>query len=137
MNKEIDTNYHGPRKATNAEVERLIKGKYKKFVEGNIDDFLNLFTDCPKPDKGIVKPFEKDYDPEQIWYFKYKNLCYFLTPCEHYQYEVEESKWYLVPIWQYFKSEKYKGCTTGFISILDKMIFPSGLIEKYFNSDTK
>lgn len=128
--KEIDKNYHGPRNATPDEVARLTKGKYKKFDEGNPDDFLKLFTDCPAPNKGVTKPFEDNYDPNQIWYFKYKNLCYFLTPIEHYEYDIEESKWYLAPVWQYFKSEKFKGCTKGYVSILDKFIFPSGLIEK-------
>lgn len=128
--KEIDKNYHGPRIATPEEIERLIKGKYKKFVESSPNDFLKLFTDCPLPEKGVEKPFEKNYDPDQIWYFKYKDLCYFLTPAEYYKYDIESSRWYLAPTWQFFKSEKYKGCIRGFTTIIDKFIFPSGLIEK-------
>lgn len=130
MNKELNRNYCGPRSITPEEKERLIKGKYTKFEEGDSDAFLKLFTDCPKPEKGITKPFEKAYDPNQIYVFKYPGLCYFLTPTEYYKYDIEESKWYLAPSWQFFKSEKFKGCTTGFITILDKFILPSGLLEK-------
>lgn len=130
MSKEIDKNYHGPRPATQEEIERLEKGGYKKFVEGNVDEFLKYFTDCPEPEKGIEKPFDKGYDPNQIWVFKYPNVCFFLTPSEYYKYDIEESKWYLAPTWQFFKSEKFKGCTRGYVSILDKFIFPSGLIAK-------
>lgn len=57
MNKKIDKNYCGPRSITPEEKERLIKGKYTKFEEGDYDAFLKLFTDCPKPEKRYHKTF--------------------------------------------------------------------------------
>jgi hypothetical protein len=128
--QETFTSYRKARQITVEELQKLIDAKYVKFIDEKGDEFLKYFSDCPKPDKGVTKPFEIAFDPEQVYVFKYENLCYFVTPSEYYTFDAEEGTWNLTPTWQYFKSEKFRGCTRGYINNIDKFIYPAGLLAK-------
>lgn len=124
------SSYRAPRSITPEEEQKLIEGKFVKFTETDEAGFQAWFTDCPKPEKGLTKPFDKAYDPNQVYVFKYKDMCCFVTPSEYYKYDMEESKWYLAPIWQFFKSEKFHGCSKGCVDKIDRFILPKGILAK-------